>query len=149
MKKLATIACTAALGFSATLSAPAAGAQTLEVLGALDKVVSQTIESSSCDTVKTVLTSIDASTPGVLMDANTTRSQLANNLRALGNSNVSAAGALALPAIRYSNKTADKAVACGLVKPDPASNDPFGLSSKFNDYAPFLQMLSSQALNAK
>lgn len=148
MKKSRALISVAAAGVATfALLSPAAGANpALGNLGVLDSLASQAIKGADCNALRTTLTVIDQRTPGTLLDANTTRSQLSRNLQQLAGENLAGGGALVLPAIKYSAATADRALECQLVKADPGAGLPgFDLSSKIADYAPALEQLSSTA----
>ena len=134
----------AAAALATTLAAAPANAQDLATLGLVDGLVTEIIDNADCNTLRTTLKLIDNNTEGVLMDENTTRNQLSHNLQALNGKNLGESGALALPAIRYSGKTADRALKCGLVKEDPTIGGNFALSSKLSDFAPLFMSLSSK-----
>lgn len=143
MKKLTSVAAT--LVTAATLfTAPAASAQDLSGLLGIDSLASGIIDNADCQTVKAVLIGIDQTTEGTLFTEQTTRSELAHNLQALSGEQPSLSNPLDLAALKYSNQTADKAQKCGIVKADPADNSPFGMSSKIQNYLPFLSNMSSQ-----
>ena len=131
------IAATAAAALTLGAAAPAsASAAPLDELGG---VLSQGIETVDCNTLRSTLNLIDASTEGELLTADTTRNQLSKNLTALGNSEE--LGPLALAAVKYSGQTADRALECKIVKEDTLATGGTGLSSTIADYAPLLSSM--------
>ena len=128
------IAATAAAALTLGAAAPAsASAAPLDELGG---VLSQGIETVDCNTLRSTLNLIDASTEGELLTADTTRNQLSQNLSGLGATQD--LGPLGFVAIKYASQTADRAQECKIVKEDTLLTGGTGLSSKIADYAPLL-----------
>ncbi len=149
-KTFSALAATGILGTGlALLGMQTASADTtseaIASLGLLDSIASATIENTDCSTLHTGLKLLDDNTEIVLLEENTTRSQLSRNLQSLVSKDLSGAGALALPIVKYSAATADRALECGIVKPDPTSTIPgFEMSSKLLDFAPLLTQFIPQ-----
>lgn len=142
LRNLRTLAATALTATALTLAAPAATAQSLP----LDGLVMGAIDNADCGTIKTTLEAIDRATEGVLIDGNTTRSQLATRLQGLnGKLNESGSPILTILAIKYSGKTADRAVQCKIVKEDTALDKQFAMSSQVAQFLPFVMQMSSAA----
>lgn len=135
-------AAAAVAALSLSLAAPAAAqAQDLSFLGDLNNVATQLISGADCGTVRTTLIVIDQNTEGVLFNENTTRNQLAHNLQNLGGNANTQVSPLTIAAVKYSGLTADRALACGIVKQDNILTGGTGLSSKLSDYAPMLSSM--------
>ncbi|PIS65641.1 hypothetical protein AZH46_00540 [Corynebacterium striatum] len=128
----------AALATIALGAATPAAAQAQNLLGDINSLAAQLISGADCGTVRTALTLIDRNTPGVLLDENTTRNQLAHNLQNLGGERKAQISPLTIAAIKYSGLTADRALACGIVKQDTLLTGGTGLSSQISDYLPML-----------
>ncbi|HCG2961526.1 TPA: hypothetical protein NJT28_000126 [Corynebacterium striatum] len=116
----------------------AAQAQDLSMLGDINSLAAQLISGAECGTVRTTLALIDQNTAGVLLDGNTTRNQLAHNLQNLGGERKAQISPLTIAAVKYSGLTADRALACGIVKQDTLLTGGTGLSSQISDYLPML-----------
>jgi len=100
------------------IAAPAASAQTATTNVTLDSIIVEGTKKTDCGFLKVALNTLNGRTGGKVLTESTTRTQLINNLRNLtpeerkniyGN----------LVAARYAHVTADRALECGLVKPDP------------------------------
>lgn len=119
-------------------AATPAAAQAQNPLGDINSLAAQLISGADCGTVRTTLTLIDQNTAGVLLDGNTTRNQLAHHLQNLGGEQKAQISPLTIAAVKYSGLTADRALACGIVKQDTLLTGGTGLSSQISDYLPML-----------
>ena len=130
------VSATAAAAASVAL-VPAAGAQDLRATGELLYVINNGIESADCNVVRVPLEGLG------LVDDSTTRGELVAELNGLAGNDLTAR-VLTAPTI---NAIGDKALECGVVKPDPL--DPAALSSAvmngdFTTIIDTLPSLSSQ-----
>lgn len=100
------------------IAAPAASAQPAANAAALNSAIVDGIKKTDCRTLGFVLNELNKRTGGKVLTESTTRTQLIKNLRGLtpeDRKNIY----VNLVSAQYAHGTADRALECGLVKPDP------------------------------
>lgn len=100
------------------IAAPAASAQPAANAAALNSAIVDGIKKTDCRTLGLVLNELNKRTGGKVLTESTTRTQLSKNLRGLtpeDRENIY----VNLVSAQYAHVTADRALECGLVKPDP------------------------------
>ena len=150
MKIRRILASTALAGVLGLGAMTGASALDLGNIGAADKVATGLINNAKCSDVRGALDTLNATNGGRIYNKETTRNELVQNLRQASGTKGNPTDLTTLAATKYTGQVADKALECGIVKPNPAT--PFGsseLNTVLNDFGPQLFDLSSEALKPK